>query len=188
MKLIFVTSNVEKLKEAKLALVPYGFEIEGIDFSFKEPYEGSMEDIAKFKLSQIEDNLNFPYFVDDSGIFFKAYGSFPGILTKRIYKLIGYKGIGKLLNNECREAYFHGVIAIKWKDQIKVFHGETQGIITNDIPRDLPNDLQFPFDPIFIPEGSNTVLAEMPVEMRLEYSYRRKALGAMGKWMEKRIY
>lgn len=184
MKLIFVTSNTEKLKEAQLALAQYGFEVENIDFNFIEPYEGTMEEIAKYKLSQIEDYYEEPIFVDDSGIFFEAYNNFPGIITKRIYRLIGYKGISKLLVDENRKAYFHGVIAVKWRNEIKVFNGETYGQIIKDIPLDLPSNLMFPFDPIFIPDGAKTVLADMPKDIRLRYSYRRRALEKMGNWIK----
>ncbi|MFT9486522.1 non-canonical purine NTP pyrophosphatase [Tepidibacillus infernus] len=186
MKLIFATTNSEKLIEAKMALAPFGFEVEDESFPFKEPTEGTMESIARYKLSQIEDREE-PVFVDDSGIFFEAYPNFPGILTKRIFNLVGYKGIEKLLKEENRSAYFHGVIAMKWRNEIKVFHGELHGKITNLIPNDLPIDLKFPFDPIFIPNGYNKVLGEMPIEKRVFLSYRRIALEEMGKWLKNQL-
>lgn len=184
MRLIFATSNLEKLKEAKLALQAYGFEVIGMDFNFIEPFEGTMEDIAKIKLSQIGNEYTEPIFVDDSGIFFKEYNNFPGVITKRIFKLIGYKGIKKLLTDANREAYFRGVVALKWKGEIKIFSGETTGKIVEEIPTDLPTGLQFPFDPIFIPDGSEITMAEMSQEYRLNFSYRRKALDKMGLWLE----
>ncbi len=184
MKLIFATTNEEKLKEAKLALAPFGHEVEGRSFSFYEPTEGVMEDIAKIKLSQIDNDVDAPVFVDDSGIFFEAYPNFPGILTRRIFNLIGYKGIDKLLKNENRNAYFHGVIAFKWKNQIELFEGKTNGKIIDQIPYHLPLHVDFPFDPIFLPEGSAKVFGEMTIEERVAYSYRKKALEKLGMWMQ----
>jgi len=182
-KLIFATRNQGKLKEAKLALSPFGHEVEGRTFAFLEPSEGSLERSAKIKLSQIDQNLDDPVFVDDSGIFFEAYPGFPGLLTRRIFHLIGYKGIDKILKDENRNAYFQGVVAVKWKGQIKMFDGKTTGRIIEDIPLDLPSAVDFPFDPIFIPNGSDQVLGKMTMEERVFYSYRRKALEKLVRWM-----
>ncbi len=184
MKVIFVTTNPEKLKEAKLAIQPFGHEVEGMSFSFNEPYEGSMEEVARFKLEQLDIDSNVPIFVDDSGIFFEAYQDFPGILTRRIFNLIGYKGIDKLLQNESRRAYFYGVIAVKWRDHIKIFTGKTNGRIVDTLPTNLPPDLRFPFDPIFVPDGDNMVLGDMSIEKRVYYSYRRFALEQFGEWLK----
>ncbi|WP_339062832.1 non-canonical purine NTP pyrophosphatase [Tepidibacillus marianensis] len=183
MKLIFATTNPEKLDEAKIALAPFGHEVEGRDFPFNEPMEGTLEEIARYKLEQVKEEGEYPIFVDDSGIFFNSYPQFPGILTKRIFHLIGYKGIDKLLDGESRKAYFQGVIAVKWKGKMKVFQGTTMGEIVSEIPIYLPNDLRFPFDPIFIPEGDIQVLGDMTLERRVYYSYRRKALEALGQWL-----
>ncbi len=189
MKLIFATTNTEKLNEAKLALAPYGYEVEPKSFDFIEPLEGNMEYIAKTKLLQIKNkvDLDAPIIVDDSGIYFEAYNNFPGILTKRIFNMIGYKGVKKLLENENRNAYFHGVVVFEWNDSIKVFHGMTHGSIIKDIPDNLPDNLKFPFDPIFIPNGNTRTLGQMTIEDKLEYSYRRKALDSLGLWLNENV-
>jgi len=183
-KIIFATSNPEKLKEAQLSLAPFGYEVEGREFAFYEPYKGTMEDIAKIKLAQLDNQVDIPVFVDDSGIFFEGYNNFPGVITKRIFNMIGYKGIEKLLTNENRGAHFQGVVVLKWKDELKIFKGETYGSIIDNFPRNLPNNLKFPYDPIFKPEGSELTFAEMGIEEKLKYSYRRKALDNMGEWLK----
>jgi len=183
MKLIFATTNPEKLTEAQVVLEPFGFQVVGKSFNFNEPSEGTMEYIAKTKLSQINTDVDLPVFVDDSGIFFEAFPNFPGILTRRIFNMIGYKGIDKLLKNETRNAFFQGVIAIKYNDVIKIFHGETYGTIIDPIQHNLTTDLRFPFDPIFIPKGSDKVLAEYSLKDRVHYSYRRLALEQLGNWL-----
>ncbi|MGD9678657.1 MAG: non-canonical purine NTP pyrophosphatase [Vulcanibacillus sp.] len=189
MKITFVTTNYEKINEAKLALTPYGLEVETGNFVFNEPIEGDMEGIAKIKLLQIRDKIkaDTPIIVDDSGIYFEAYSDFPGILTKRIFQMIGYKGVKKLLQNEDRSAYFHGVIAFLWNDEIKIFHGQTRGSIIEDIPDNLPLDSKFPFDPIFVPKGSSRTLGEMTIEERLKFSYRREALDLLGQWVTSKV-
>lgn len=189
MKLIFATTNIEKVKEAKLALAPYGYDVEPVAIDFNEPINGDMENIAKIKLMQIKNNLELdaPVFVDDSGIYFEGYNDFPGILSKRVFNMIGYKGIKKLLVDENRKAHFHGVIAFIWDNQVKVFHGMTYGSIIREIPDNLPDNLKFPFDPIFIPEGGTKTFSLMDIEEKLEYSYRRKALDGLGQWLNENI-
>lgn len=186
MRILFVTTNSEKLKEARLALAPYGHQVESVDFDFIEPTNGAIEMIAKEKLSQLRLRVPtaIPVIVDDSGIYFVAYEGFPGILTKRIFQQIGYKGIAKLLENEDRRAYFHGVIALMWQGKVRTFHGRMDGKIIEDIPHDLPSNLLYPFDPIFIPRGSKLTMGQLTEEERLSYSYRRKALDKLGKWLE----
>ncbi len=189
MKLIFATTNIEKFNEAKLALAPYGYEVEHESFDFNEPINGEMENIAKIKLMQVKNKLGLdaPVFVDDSGIYFEAYNNFPGILTKRIFRMIGYRGIKKLLENENRKAHFHGVIAFIWNNEVKIFHGRTYGSIIKDIPDNLPDNLKFPFDPIFIPKGSTRTFGQMDIKEKLNYSYRREALDGLGLWLNENI-
>jgi non-canonical purine NTP pyrophosphatase (RdgB/HAM1 family) len=190
MRLLFVTTNTEKLKEARLALAPYGHQVESIDYDFIEPANGAIESIAKEKLSQLGPYVTaeMPVIVDDSGLYLVAYEGFPGILTKRIFQQIGYKGIKKLLVDEDRRAYFHGVIAFMWKGEVKTFHGTMHGKIIDEIPFDLPEELQYPFDPIFIPEGSKSTMSQLSTEEKLCYSYRRKALDQLGAWLKEEGY
>jgi XTP/dITP diphosphohydrolase len=42
-----------------------------------------------------------------------------------------------------------------------------------------------PFDRIFIPDGDTRVLHDVPLEERLRYSYRRKAMEKMAEWLKK---
>jgi len=184
MKLIFFTSNPEKLQEAQVTLAQFGMQVIGQDFSFIEPREGTLEEIAEYKLGQINNLSVDPYFVDDSGIFFTAYPNFPGILSKKIFNLIGYRGINKLLLNEDRTAAFQGVTALKYQGKIKMFKGTTKGRIITDFPSELPNDLRFPFDPVFIPDGAEQVLAKLPKLERIGFSYRKRALEEMGEWLK----
>lgn len=186
MRLLFVTTNSEKLKEARLALAPYGHQVDSVDYSFIEPSNGAIEVIARDKLSQLEQSISTdtPVIVDDSGLYFVAYEGFPGILTKRIFQQIGYKGIRKLLKDEDRRAYFHGVIAFMWKGEIKTFHGRMYGRIIEEIPYGLPLGLQYPFDPIFVPRGSKLTMSQLTTEEKLQYSYRRKAFDQLGEWLK----
>jgi len=185
MKIYFATQNLAKLEEAKITLGQYDIDVEGIKIDFWEPDSGSFFDVIKFKLEQVKNMGYERIVVDDAGIFLNAYPNFPGVLTKRIFAQIGYKGLQKLLIGEERTAYFQGVIAIMWEGEVKLFSAETRGRLIDIFPTDNPNDKPyFPFDPIFIPDGETRTLGEMSINERLKYSYRRQNFSNLGKWLK----
>ncbi|WP_044641256.1 non-canonical purine NTP pyrophosphatase [Risungbinella massiliensis] len=184
MELTFVTSNRAKWLEAKEILGAWGIDLKLGKYPMWEPDHGSVDEIANEKLKQVielEENV----MVDDAGIFFEAYPMFPGVLSKRVFQLLGYKGIQKLLVNESRKAWFEGAIAVSFQGQQNTFIGRTVGTIGHFDP-DLLSDFldhPYPYDPIFIPEGKETVLEELDHEQKLACSYRRKALVQMAEWI-----
>lgn len=185
LKLYFVTQNEGKLLEARQYLCPLGIEVEGVSIPFIEPGEGTVKEISRIKLKQAMQAGFDHVMVDDAGIFLEAYPTFPGVLSKRIFNQIGYRGIRKLLDGESRKAWFEGAISISWNGKTKTFLGITRGQIIKDFPDHLQEDSKFPFDPIFIPEGADRVMEEMPVDERLSYSYRKKALEKLAAWLMK---
>lgn len=183
MKILFATKNEGKLGEASRILGPLGIEVVPLPVELSEPDAGTIEEVARMKLNQVMEQGMNRVMVDDAGIYFAAYPQFPGVLTKRIFHRIGYRGIAKLLVGESREAWFEGTVAICWDGQIRTFSGVTRGRIIESLSEEMIPEPGFPFDPIFVPEGDHRVLKEMPVEERLRYSYRRKALEKMAEWM-----
>ncbi len=186
MKLIFATQNKEKVTETKKILAPYGIEVWCHPVSFTEPDSGTVEETARAKLEQVRQQGLDHVMVDDAGIYFAAYPDFPGVLSKRIVQRIGYKGIRKLLMKESREACFKGAVGIYWNGEMKVFCGETKGRIIEDIDENESVFPGFPYDPIFVPEGAAKVLSELSEEESQVYSYRRKALDRMAKWLRQK--
>lgn len=184
MELTFVTSNRAKWLEAREILGAWGIELRLASHSMWEPDHGSVDEIANEKLKQVME-LEENVMVDDAGIFFEAYPNFPGVLSKRAFHLLGYKGIQKLLVNESRKAWFEGAIAVSFRGQQNIFIGKTEGTIGDFDPELLTKylDHPYPYDPIFIPEGKDTVLEELVHEQKLACSYRRKALVQMAEWI-----
>jgi len=185
LKLYFVTQNEGKLAEARQYLRPLGIEVEGVSIPLLEPGEGTVKEISRIKLEQAIEAGYDRVMVDDAGIYLEAYPAFPGVLSKRIFHQIGYRGIRKLLEGESRKAWFEGAISISWNGKTETFTGVTRGRIIQDIRDDLEPVPEFPFDPIFIPDGADRVMKEMPLDERLSYSYRRKALEKLAAWLLK---
>ncbi|SFI63497.1 non-canonical purine NTP pyrophosphatase [Thermoflavimicrobium dichotomicum] len=183
MKILFATSNQGKLSEAKAVLEPLGLEVVPFPLSLIETDAGTVKEVALQKIKQAMEQGYDQVMVDDAGIYFAAYHQFPGVLTKRIFNGIGYRGIAKLLAGENREAWFEGTVAVCWKGQVQTFSGITKGHIIDPLTEDIQPVPGFPFDSVFIPEGEHHVLKDLPMEKRLFYSYRRKALEKMAHWL-----
>lgn len=186
MKLGFVTENAGKLAEARSILSPLGIELYHVALPLREPEEGTIREVCLEKLRQVRRMGLDRVMVDDAGIFLAAYQGFPGVLTKRIFDLIGYKGFMKLLAGESRKAWFEGAVAVLWDGEIRCFFAKTPGKIIEADPENLQPEPGFPFNPIFVPEGEDRVLSEIPPEERLKHSYRRKALEQLAAWLKKR--
>lgn len=187
MYIYFATQNQGKIEEANQVLAPLGYEVVGVQIQMTEPDTGTVEEIAQTKLSQAIKHGYERIMVDDAGIYFNAYPQFPGVLSKRIFHRLGYRGLEKLLNNESREAWFEGAVSVYWDGQIQTFMGRTDGHLIEPLTAVQDENDSFPYDPIFIPQGDTRVLQQMPIEEKLIYSYRRKALEKMARWLKNEL-
>src|SRR5699024_1034149 len=160
-------------------------DVEALSLELVEPDFGTIEAVARDKLRQVRKRGYRRAMVDDAGIFFKAYDHFPGILTKRIFERLGYKGVMKLLAGESREAWFEGVVAVLWDGETAVFSAKTPGRILDVAPAQVRPEPGFPFNPIFVPEGEHRTMGEMSAEERETYSYRGKVLRQVAVWLNR---
>jgi len=175
MKIIFISSNKDKIKEASYILTKFGIEIKAKHAKFKELVNIKLEDIVIDKAKQIRHVVKEPFIVDDAGIFFEAYPDFPGAFTKHVFNLLGYGGILKLLEGKSRKAHFKTVIAYrKASGKILLFKGICNGAIS-PIARG-PASTFSPFNRLFIPDGKNKTFAEIGVKKQIEISHRARAL------------
>lgn len=182
----FATQNEGKLKEARQVLEPLGIQVERLSLDLAEPDLGTVEGVTGEKLRQVREMGFERVMVDDAGIFFAAYDHFPGILSKRVFEGIGYKGVMKLLKGETREAWFEGAVAVLWDGETAVFSAKTPGRLLEADPEEIQWEPGFPFNPIFVPQGDSRTLSEMTAPEREQYSYRGRALKELARWLRKR--
>lgn len=187
MILPFATQNKGKLIEARQVLEPLGIRVKPLSLDLREPDFGSVEEVTGDKLRQVCALGYRRVMVDDAGIFFSAYDGFPGILSKRVFQRIGYKGVMKLLEGETREAWFEGVVAVLWEGETAFFSGKTLGHLLKVNPADISPEPDFPFNPIFVPRGDCRTLSQMSPQERKRYSYRGKALEELAGWLRQRF-
>ena len=117
---------------------------------------------------------------DDSGISVPALNNEPGIYSARYSganatdKSNNAKLITNLnaLNLQKTPAFYTACIAIIYKNEVYTVHGWMHGnVINQEI-----GENGFGYDPLFIPNGFDKTLGELPHEIKKEFSHRSKAL------------
>ena len=181
MKIIFATNNKNKVEEIK-HLSHQRFQIftlqeVGIDIDIPEPHD-TLEANATEKSSTIYKLTNEAVFSEDTGLEVHALGGAPGVKSAR------YAGEGRnmqdnidkllqeLKDKPTRAAQFRTVISLIIGGKEYQFEGICKGHITNEM--DGTNG--FGYDPVFIPEGSNTTFASMDLTKKNNYRHRKKAI------------
>ena len=181
MKIIFATNNKNKAEEIK-HLSHQKFEIftlqeVGIDIDIPEPHD-TLEANATEKSSTIYKITNEAVFSEDTGLEVYALGGAPGVKSAR------FAGDGKnmqenidkllqeLKDKPIRAAQFRTVVSLIISGKEYQFEGICKGHITHEM--DGTNG--FGYDPVFIPEGSNTTFANMDIAEKNKFSHRKKAV------------
>jgi XTP/dITP diphosphohydrolase len=181
MKLIFATNNKNKVEEIK-HLTNQKFQIftlqeVGIDIDIPEPHD-TLEANATEKSMTIYKLTNEAVFSEDTGLEVAALGGAPGVKSAR------YAGQGRnmqdnidkllheLKDKPSRAAQFRTVASLIINGKEYQFEGICKGYIT--ATQDGTNG--FGYDPVFIPEGSDTTFANMDVTEKNKYSHRKKAV------------
>jgi XTP/dITP diphosphohydrolase len=181
MKLIFATNNKNKVEEIK-HLTNQKFQIftlqeVGIDIDIPEPHD-TLEANATEKSMTIYKLTNEAVFSEDTGLEVAALGGAPGVKSAR------YAGEGRnmqdnidkllheLKDKPSRAAQFRTVASLIIDGKEYLFEGICKGHITT--AQDGTNG--FGYDPVFIPEGSNTTFANMDISEKNKFSHRKKAV------------
>ena len=117
---------------------------------------------------------------DDSGISVPALNNEPGVYSARYAKegSTDKQNNTKLITNlnalniEKTPAFYTACIAIVHKNEVYTVHGWMHGNVINKEV----GENGFGYDPLFIPNGFDRTLGELPHEVKKEFSHRSKAL------------
>jgi XTP/dITP diphosphohydrolase len=187
-KVVFVTTNGGKLREARGILEPIGIKVIGRGLHLEEPQTDDVRAIVLAKAEQALKTVKASLIVEDTGIFFDACRNFPGAYARPFVTGVGIEGVLRLLNGAgvSRKAFFQSIVAFAApKVKPKVFVGRCYGVITNK-RRGVAHHARLPYDEIFVPKGEKRSFAEMSVGEKARLSHRAKALKAFGRWFSRR--
>ncbi len=185
MKILFATSNINKIAEANAIFTPLGYAVEqlivnGQPPDFIEPQTDNIEKISKSKILQslelisetdIEDNS---ILVEDSGLFIKDIGGFPGVFSSYVEKKIGNEGIINILADNPNRVAEYRAYSILYRNGKYL---NSLGICKGQISTMIRGSNGFGFDPIFIPDdGDGRTFGEMSDLEKEALSHRGKSL------------
>jgi XTP/dITP diphosphohydrolase len=180
MTLLFVTSNVNKIKEIK-SILPRKIQLvrlEDVDFYDEIPETSdTIEGNSRLKVEAVVTKMGVTCFAEDTGLEIKCLNGEPGVRTARYAgeKACNLDNISLVLNKmegiSDRSARFKTVLTYFDGYEYISFEGICEGSIAL-LPKG--ND-GFGYDPIFIPNGSNATFAELSLEEKNFFSHRKKA-------------
>lgn len=180
-EIVFVTSNMNKLRECAAVLREFNVVNHKIDIP---EFQGEPEFVLMEKAEFAAKRLKEPCFVDDTSLCFEAWNGLPGPYIKDFLAKIGVDRIPLLLSgfNNKRATMICYIGYCEPGKKPVAFHGVTEGKIVK--PRE---DRNFGFDPIFQPNGSKKTQAEMAWDEKKKVSARTKALKKMSKYLKGKI-
>ncbi len=179
-KLLFTTTNENKLKEAQTIL---NIPLEGISLEIDEIQSLDPNKVITQKAIAYFQQIGKPLFVEDNSLTFEALNTLPGTYINDFSKALGNDGLIRLIENYSnRNATATVVIGyIQNFSNIQIFTGTVTGTITSE-PR---GDQGFGWDPIFIPNGESKTFGEMSLDEKNKYSMRTIALNKFKDWLIK---
>lgn len=186
MKLIIASNNKHKVCEIKQILAERFDEIlslseAGVVHETVEDGKTFMENALK-KAREISSITGCAALADDSGLCVDALGGEPGIFSARYAgeesaELRDEANIRLLLNNlqgsEDRRAHFTCAMALVYPDGNEVI---AEGYMRGEILTEKRGANGFGYDPVFLPEGESSAVAQMSESKKNEISHRANAI------------
>ncbi len=195
MKIVLSTRNPSKAEQIKAIFVGSSIFVITLDETHIKGdaiEDGkSLQENALKKALFVSERLNLREWVmaDDTGLFINTLNGAPGIKASRWagematteqimqYTLKQLEGVAD------RSATFETVVSIiSPEGKQYFFSGKVDGKILKS-PR-VPAQPKMPYSPIFMPDGTNLVWAEMTVEQENSLSHRGKAFRQARKFLE----
>ena len=188
MRILFATSNENKVAEASSLLAESGHTVEqlwigGIVPEFSEPKELGSEAVANSKMVQallmIEQEVveGAAVMVEDSGVFLDAFDDWPGAESADVEAKIGLEGVLSLLGEEMSRGAEYRAVAVV-SDGVSTW--SAMGICRGRIAESPRGDGGFGYDPIFIPdEGDGRTFGEWEEGKYIGITNRAKAMNRL---------
>lgn len=158
-KVLFVTGNESKFRQAETAFAGSGVELEMRDLKLPEIQAFEAETVGHFKADFAGRELNRALFTLDRSLHVEILKGFPGPFSVYINHWLTAEQILLMIPAETdRSAYWTNVLSCYLPgSDTKTFIAHARGTIT-DKPR---GDGVYPLNQIFIPEGFHRTLAEI---------------------------
>ncbi len=179
--IVFVTSNKDKVREAKMILKNSGIRLKVVPEELDEIQSLDVKVVASYKARRAYEMTKMRIIVEDTGFFVECWNGFPGALAKHMQKAIGNDGITSMVSKSNRRAYSETSVAYCDGHTTKVFSGRIEGSIS-DKARGAEG---FGWDFIFIPKGEKRTFAELGIAEKNKISARGIAFRKLRDYLTK---
>ena len=180
---VLLTSNHQKAHEIGEALKPYGIQVVPKNVEVDEIQSTDIAAVVADKVEKAYRLVRQPVIVDDTGIFFVGYKSFPGVLSRYAFMTLGFTGLFRLIQPGQR-AYFCSYIAFKASAKAKpiLFKGVCRGRLIRELRGQRKKKM--PYDNIFIPDGDTKTFSQLGVAGKQQYDHRSKAVRQFARYFQ----
>jgi len=172
--LVFVTSNLGKLREAEAVL---GRSLDHSELDLPELQSLDLKEVVRGKAEAAWKRLQRPVLVEDTGLELAGLGGFPGPLIRWLLVSVGPAGICTIANSFDDSRATARCLICATDGAIEVF-GE--GMVEGSIAPSPRGDGGFGWDSAFVPsDGGGRSYGEMSEEAKNLISHRHKAFVAL---------
>lgn len=173
-RLVFVTSNLGKLREAEAVL---GQTMDHRGLEIEEIQSLELEEVVRHKAAAAFDRLTVPVLVEDTSLELEGLGGFPGPLIRWLLTSVGPRGI-------CRIADAFGDPAATVRCIALATDGDAEamgvGVVRGRIVPSPRGRQGFGWDSVFAPDDADgRTYGEMTVAEKNAISHRKKAFESL---------
>jgi len=178
--LVFVTSNIGKLREAEAVL---GRTLDHRGLDLPEVQTLDLAEVVRHKARTAWEHLGRPVLVEDTALELTGLGGFPGPLVRWLLTSIGPEGICKIASCFGEAGATARCLVCAYDGSSEVF-GE--GVVEGSIALNPRGGGGFGWDSAFVPsDGRGRTYGEMSEDEKNLISHRRKAFTALRDALEK---
>jgi XTP/dITP diphosphohydrolase len=172
MKIAFVSNNLHKVEELKILLKDGPIDVVQVSEKIEELQTQDDEKLVKDKLLKAFAITGKPVFVEHTGLHINYLNGFPGGLTEIFWEKLKHEKFAELVGN-LPDNTLTAKTSIGYCDGkcIYFFSGEISGTV----PKSPRGPLEFQWDSVFIPDGSDKTFAEMGTVEKNKISMRKIA-------------
>jgi len=155
--IFFISKNNNKVQDLVTLFKSSNLDLVGYSLDLPEIQSLDQEEIVRRKGRTAWELVKSPILVDDTAFYINRYNNFPGTLTRFINESLGIRGLTKLID-EGDAGYFKTFLYFYDGNREIVAKGELAGKLTKNISTNFSE--HSPLNSIFIPEGSETTIAD----------------------------
>lgn len=180
--ILLATSNPDKYALFQDTLKAHHIEFFRLTRAVEEIQTLDLTQAAEHKAIGVYSIVKQPVVVDDAALLLDCYPQFPGTMTKDVLKLIGLRGLEKLLSGQSLKATLICHLSLCMDGQKCRHFSEAMSGVLNFAE---PVEAGLALNSVFCPDGAGATLRELEISTPAFPTHRAKALLGLFRWLDK---